>query len=155
MTAIHHQEGQGMRQQPWREPMAHRVVKAATAVTAGGSLLVLSGLTLTATVIGLTLATPILVIFSPVLVPAVIALFVLASGFLSAGGFGVAAATVLSWMYRYVVSGEHGTGEESFDHMTRKLGSKGEEHHDEVGKGHHATGGVHMTTGARAGLYRG
>ncbi|GKC39474.1 oleosin 1-like protein [Tanacetum coccineum] len=39
---------------------AHFAVKAATAVTAGGSLLVLSGLTLAGTVIALTVATPLL-----------------------------------------------------------------------------------------------
>lgn len=85
------------------EPRSHQVVKAATAVTAGGSLLVLSGLTLAGTVIALTIATPLFVIFSPVLVPAVIAVALLITGFLASGGFGVAAITVLSWIYRLVL----------------------------------------------------
>ncbi|MQL46452.1 hypothetical protein EI019_24890, partial [Escherichia coli] len=59
---------------------SHQIVKAVTAVTAGGSLLVLSGLTLAGTVIALTIATPLLVIFSPVLVPAVITVALLILG---------------------------------------------------------------------------
>ncbi|OIT08877.1 oleosin 1, partial [Nicotiana attenuata] len=80
-------------------PRSYQVVKAATAVTTGGSLLVLSGLTLAGTIIALTVATPLLLIFSPVLVPASITIFLLMFGFLASGGFGVAAISVLSWIY--------------------------------------------------------
>lgn len=75
-----------------------QIAKAATAVTAGGSLLVLSSLTLVGTVIALTVATPLLVIFSPILVPALITVALLITGFLSSGGFGIAAITVFSWI---------------------------------------------------------
>lgn len=84
-------------------PRSHQVVKAATAATAGGSFLLLSGLILVGTVIALTIATPLLVIFSPVLVPAVIAVGLIITGFLASGGFGVAAISVLSWIYRYTI----------------------------------------------------
>ncbi|GFY83294.1 hypothetical protein Acr_03g0000680 [Actinidia rufa] len=57
-------------QQPG-QPRSHQVVKAATAVTAGG----------------------------PVLVPAAISMCLLLTGFAASGGFGVAAVTVFSWMY--------------------------------------------------------
>lgn len=90
------------REESMEEPKAHKVVKAATAVTAGGSLLLLSGLTLAGTVIGLAVATPLVVIFSPVLVPAAFFVFLIISGFLASGGFGVAAISVLSWIYKYV-----------------------------------------------------
>ncbi|CAI0383953.1 unnamed protein product [Linum tenue] len=83
-----------------QQPRSYQVVKAATAATAGGSMLVLSGLILAATVIMLTIATPLLVIFSPVLVPALITVGLLITGFLASGGFGIAAITVLSWIYR-------------------------------------------------------
>lgn len=86
--------------QPQQQSKSVQVVKAATAATAGGSLLVLSGLTLAGTVIALTIATPVMVIFSPVLVPAAISIFLIISGFLASGGFGVAALSVLSWIYR-------------------------------------------------------
>ncbi|KAI4383041.1 hypothetical protein MLD38_008922 [Melastoma candidum] len=92
------------------QPRSYQVVKAATAVTAAGSLLVLSALILAGTVILLTVATLPLVIFSPVLVPAVITAGLIMTGFLSSGGFGVAAITVLSWIYRYMTGKHTGRG---------------------------------------------
>ncbi|PIA50354.1 hypothetical protein AQUCO_01300832v1 [Aquilegia coerulea] len=79
---------------------ARQVVKATTAVTLGGTLLMLSGLILAGTVIALCVATPVMVLFSPVLVPAVITVGLVIAGFLTSGGFGVAAVTVLTWMYK-------------------------------------------------------
>ncbi|KAA8539757.1 hypothetical protein F0562_026449 [Nyssa sinensis] len=120
-----------MAEQQQTQPRSHQVVKAATAVTAGGSLLLLSGLTLAGTVIALTLATPVLVIFSPVLVPAAITVFLLLSGFLASGGFGVAAVTVLSWIYRYV-TGRHPPGADQLDQARMKLASKAREMKDKA-----------------------
>lgn len=83
--------------------LPYQVVMAVTAFAIAGTLLVLSGLTLTGTVIGVTLATPLLVIFSPVLVPAAIVVFLLVAGLTLSGGFGVAAAaSVMSWLYKCV-----------------------------------------------------
>ncbi|KAJ0764620.1 putative oleosin [Helianthus annuus] len=148
MTEIHqtynpqHQPYGGVshyqQQQQHVSPRVHQAVKAATAITAGGSLLILSGLTLAGTVIALTIATPLLVIFSPVLVPAAITLFLLAAGFLTSGGFGVAAATVLSWIYRYATGG-HPPGSDSLDQARDKLGYKAR---DMKGRAEHATGGM-------------
>ncbi|KAJ0551662.1 putative oleosin [Helianthus annuus] len=133
-------------QRQWNEPRAHQVVKAATAAAVGGSLLVLAGLVLAGTVIALTLATPVLVIFSPVLVPALIAVFLLVSGFLTSGGFGVAAATVLAWMYRYV-TGEQPSGADTSDEASHRLGAKARDIKDRgehAGRGgHYGTAGVH------------
>ncbi|KAL3647531.1 Oleosin 1-like [Castilleja foliolosa] len=128
-------------------PLTHQVVKAATAATAGGSLLVLSGLTLAGTVIALTIATPLLVIFSPVLVPAVITMFMLGTGFLASGGFGVAALSVLSWMYRYM-TGKHPMGADQLDTARMKLGSKAREMKEKGEQfGHqNVTTGTHQTS---------
>ncbi|WCJ36423.1 Oleosin family protein [Euphorbia peplus] len=112
-----------------QQPRSYQMVKAATAVSAGGSLLVLSGLTLAGTVIALTIATPLLVIFSPVLVPAVITVGLIITGFLASGGFGVAAISVLSWIYRYV-TGKHPPGAESLDQARMKLAGKAREMKD-------------------------
>nr|AAX49390.1 OLE-2 [Coffea canephora] len=112
-----------------QQPLSHQVVKAATAVTAGGSLLVLSGLILAGTVIALALATPLLVIFSPVLVPAGITVFLLVTGFLSSGGFGVAALSVLSWIYGYV-TGKNPPGADQLDRARQKLALKAREMKD-------------------------
>ncbi|XP_042489218.1 oleosin 1-like [Macadamia integrifolia] len=106
-----------------QHPRSRQMVKAATAVTAGGSLLILSGLTLVATVIGLTVATPVLVIFSPVLVPAVITVCMLMAGFLTSGALGAAAVSVLSWIYNYV-TGKHPPGADQLDEASYKLAGK-------------------------------
>ncbi|KVI04419.1 oleosin 1-like [Cynara cardunculus var. scolymus] len=122
---MQHHGGGGMHQQ-WDPNRSHQVVKAATAATAGGSLLLLSGLTLAGTIIALTVATPLLVIFSPVLVPAAITVFLLLTGFLTSGGFGVAAVTVLSWIYKYATGG-HPPGADSLDQARDKLGYRARE----------------------------
>lgn len=114
--------GQGEGQQQ-RQPAMMTALKAATAATAGGSMLVLSGLILAGTVIALTVATPVLVIFSPVLVPAAIALALMAAGFITSGGLGVAALSVFSWMYKYL-TGKHPPGADQLDHAKARLASK-------------------------------
>ncbi|XP_073111764.1 oleosin 16 kDa-like [Elaeis guineensis] len=110
-------------QQKERQPTSHAVVRGAMAATIGGSLLLLSGLTLTGTVIGLTAVTPLLVIFGPVLVPAAIAVFLLVAGFVTAGGLGVAALSVLSWMYKYL-TGRRPPGFEQLEQARARLASK-------------------------------
>ncbi|TYI17459.1 oleosin Ara h 15.0101-like isoform X1 [Gossypium hirsutum] len=65
-------------------------------------LLFLSGLTFTGTVFALVMATPLVVLFSPVLVPAGLAILLVTTGFLFSGGCGVAAITALSWIHNYV-----------------------------------------------------
>jgi uncharacterized membrane protein len=84
------------------QPAATAVAKALAAGTAALSMLLLSGLALTGTVLALIVATPLLVIFSPVLVPAAVTAALLTAGFVSSGGFCAAAAGVLVWMYRYL-----------------------------------------------------
>ncbi|CAH8391770.1 unnamed protein product [Eruca vesicaria subsp. sativa] len=120
-----------------------QIAKAATAVTAGGSLLVLSSLTLVGTVIALTVATPLLVIFSPILVPALITVALIITGFLSSGGFGIAAITVFSWIYKYA-TGEHPQGSDKLDSARMKLGSKAQDLKDRAQYyGQQHTGGEH------------
>ncbi|KAK7311817.1 hypothetical protein RJT34_10191 [Clitoria ternatea] len=104
-------------------PPARQTVKFITAATIGVTLLLLSGLILTGTVIGLIIATPLLVLFSPILVPAAIVLFLAASGFLFSGGCGVAAIAALSWLYTYV-SGNHPAGTDTFDYAKGLLADK-------------------------------
>ncbi|KAH8522251.1 hypothetical protein Peur_040790 [Populus x canadensis] len=116
-------------QQPGKQPRSQQIVKATTAVTAGGSLLVLSGLTLAATVILMTIATPLLVIFSPVIVPAVMTVSLLLMGFLASGGFGVAGITAMSWIYGYV-TGRHPPGSDQLEQARMKLAVKAREMKD-------------------------
>ena len=110
------------------QPAAVTLAKGVAAAAAAGSMLLLSALTLTGTVLALIVATPLLVLFSPVLVPAAIAATVLTAGFVSSGAFGAAAVGVLAWMYKYL---SHGTssppGADTVDHAGAKLDSKAHE----------------------------
>lgn len=106
-----------------KAPSSRQMVKFLTAATIGATLLFLSGLTLTGTVIALILATPVLVLFSPILVPAAIAVFLAAVGFLFSGGCGVAAITALSWIYGYV-TGKHPPGADQLDYARMKIADK-------------------------------
>ncbi|KAB5573369.1 hypothetical protein DKX38_000563 [Salix brachista] len=134
MAELHQSQQLGKRQ-----PRSQQIVKATTAATAGGSFLVLSGLTLTATVILLTIATPLLVLFSPVIVPAVITVSLLLMGFLASGGFGVAGITVMSWIYGYA-TGRHPPGADQLDQARMKLACKAREMKDRAEQfGHQVT----------------
>ncbi|RDY10693.1 Oleosin 16 kDa, partial [Mucuna pruriens] len=104
-------------------PPSRQTVKFITAAIIGITLLLLSGLILTGTVIGLVIATPLLVIFSPILVPAAFVLFLVASGFLFSGGCGVAAIAALSWIYNYV-SGNQPVGSDTLDYAKGYLADK-------------------------------
>ncbi|KAF7072184.1 hypothetical protein CFC21_077348 [Triticum aestivum] len=110
------------------QPAAVTLAKGVAAAAAAGSMLLLSALTLTGTVLALIVATPLLVLFSPVLVPAAIAVTMLTAGFVSSGAFGAAAVGVLAWMYKYL---SHGTssppGADTVDHAGAKLDSKAHE----------------------------
>ncbi|PNT64391.1 oleosin 16 kDa [Brachypodium distachyon] len=121
----YHNNYYGQQQQ---HPMGVTVTKAVAAAVAAGSMLFLSALTLTGTVLALVVATPLLVIFSPVLVPAAVAVSLLAAGFVSSGAFGAAAMGVLAWMYRYYVSssGESSSppGADKVDYARARLDSK-------------------------------
>ncbi|KAI0500717.1 hypothetical protein KFK09_018933 [Dendrobium nobile] len=114
---------QQQQQHQKQQSTAHQLLKAVTAVATGGSLLAISGLTMAGTVIVLAIATPLLVIFSPVLVPAAIAIALIISGFLTSGGFGVAALSVLAWMYRYL-AGKHPVGADQIDQARARIAAK-------------------------------
>ncbi|XP_010417366.1 PREDICTED: oleosin 1-like [Camelina sativa] len=143
--ADHHQHHHQQQQQPIMKslhdssPSTRQIVRFLTASTIGLSLLVLSGLTLTGTVIGLIVATPLMVLFSPVLVPAVITMGLLTVGFLFSGGCGVAAATALTWIYRYV-TGKHPMGADKVDYARMRITEKAKE------LGHFAHPQTHQTT---------
>ncbi|KAK3150187.1 hypothetical protein QOZ80_3AG0229960 [Eleusine coracana subsp. coracana] len=106
MKGLSGEDNYGQQQQ--EQSAAAAVAKALAAGTAALSLLLLSGLALTGTVLALIVATPLLVIFSPVLVPAAFTVALLMAGFVSSGGLGAAAVGVLAWMYRYLQHQHHG-----------------------------------------------
>lgn len=70
---------------PQKGPSTAQILAVVTLVPVGGILLGLAGLTLLGTVIGLVVATPVFILFSPVLVPAAITVALAVTGFLTSG----------------------------------------------------------------------
>ncbi|MBA0856885.1 hypothetical protein Goshw_004492 [Gossypium schwendimanii] len=100
-------------------PSTTQVLTVLTLLPIGGTLLALAGLTLTGTVIGLCVATPLFVIFSPVLLPAAIAVFMAVAGFLSSGAFGLTGLSSLSYVFNRF---RQATGTEQLDGDRAKRG---------------------------------
>ncbi|KAG0548038.1 hypothetical protein BDA96_01G132200 [Sorghum bicolor] len=77
-------------------PTASQALTVATLFPLGGLLLVLSGLALAASVVGLALATPVFLLFSPVLVPAALLIGTAVTGFLTSGALGLGGLSSLT-----------------------------------------------------------
>lgn len=79
-------------------PSAAQIMALITLLPVGGTLLALAGFTLAGTVIGLIVATPLFILFSPVLVPAAIGIGLAVAGFFTSGAFGLTGLSSLSWV---------------------------------------------------------
>ncbi|XP_027121374.1 oleosin G-like [Coffea arabica] len=101
-------------------PNSTQLIGFLTLVISGGILLLLTGLTLTATVLGLIFFAPLIIISSPIWVPAGSILFVIIAGLLSFFGFGVAAMAAFSWLYRYF-RGFHPPGSDRVDYARSRI----------------------------------
>ncbi|XP_019189655.1 PREDICTED: oleosin 1-like [Ipomoea nil] len=91
-----------------------------TLVVSGGILLFLTGLTLTATILGLIFFTPLILISSPLWIPIGTVLFIAIAGLLSVCTFGIAVILTLSWLYRYY-RGFHPPGSDRFDYARSRI----------------------------------
>ncbi|XP_074287236.1 oleosin 18.2 kDa-like [Silene latifolia] len=83
-------------------PTASQMIALVTLVPVSGTLLVLAGLTLVGSVIGLAVATPLAILFSPVLVPAALLVILAVTGFLSSGAFGLTGLSSLTRVTSYL-----------------------------------------------------
>ncbi|KAJ7974615.1 Oleosin family protein [Quillaja saponaria] len=102
-----------------RGPTTSQVMAVITGLPVGGTLLGLAGLTFVGTLIGLAVVTPLFILFSPVLVPAALALGLAVTGFLTSGAFGLTALASLSWVMNYIRMTQ-GTVPEQLDHAKRR-----------------------------------
>lgn len=127
--AEHHQQLQVHPQQavnglkkilPEKGPSSSQVLTVVTLFPVGGILLVLAGLTLTGTLIGLAVTTPLFIIFSPILVPAGLVIALSVTGFLTSGAFGLTALSSLTWIANYLREGR-GALPEHMEHAKRRL----------------------------------
>lgn len=83
-------------------PSSSKVLAVATLVPVGGTLLFLAGISLIGTLIGLAIATPLFIIFSPVLVPAVLVIAGSIAGFLTSGAFGIIGLSSIAWIANHL-----------------------------------------------------
>lgn len=125
---LHHQQHH---QTVAEQPGVRQAIKFTTAATVGVACLALSGLTMTGTVLALVVITPLLVLFSPVLVPAVLAALLAGAGLVFSGGCGAAAIGVVTWVYSYV-KGRHPPGADGLDHVRQVVGDTAAELKEKV-----------------------
>jgi hypothetical protein len=95
-------------------PNQRQVLGLVALVVAAGLVLLLGGLALTGTTITVLLATPVLLFFSPILVPLAILAAFAVSGLLGFGIFGVSVFSAISWIYNYY-KGRHPVGSDQVD----------------------------------------
>ncbi|KAL1211284.1 Oleosin 5 [Cardamine amara subsp. amara] len=87
---------------PKSGPSSTQVLAVVAGVPVGGMLLTIAGLTLAGSVIGLMLAFPLLLIFSPVIVPAAFVIGLATTGFLASGALGLAGLSSMSWVLNHI-----------------------------------------------------
>uniref|UniRef100_A0A7N0T604 Oleosin n=1 Tax=Kalanchoe fedtschenkoi TaxID=63787 RepID=A0A7N0T604_KALFE len=98
-----------------------QILAVVTLFPLGAFLLLLAGLTLAATLIGLAITTPLFILFSPVLVPAALAIALAVTGFLTSGAFGVTGLSSLSWIINHIRQAR-GSVPDQMDYMKRRAG---------------------------------
>ncbi|XP_009763151.1 oleosin-like [Nicotiana tabacum] len=101
LRPIHTTTHQFLRKLQQHVPNSTQLMGFLTLVISGGILLLLTGLTLTAIILGLIFFTPLILVSSPIWVPTGTLLFIAVSGFLSVCGFGASTFAAISWAYRY------------------------------------------------------
>ncbi|KAG2295325.1 hypothetical protein Bca52824_041994 [Brassica carinata] len=87
---------------PQSGPSSTQVLAVVAGVPVGGTLLTLAGLTLAGSVIGLMLAFPLFLIFSPVIVPAAFVIGLAMTGFMASGAIGLTGLSSMSWVLNHI-----------------------------------------------------
>ncbi|XP_015897790.3 oleosin Ara h 10.0102 [Ziziphus jujuba] len=110
-------------QQHNRGPSTSQVLAVLTLLPVGGTLLALAGITLTGTIIGLAVTTPLFLIFSPVLVPAGLTIGLAVAAFLTSGAFGLTGLSSLSWFFNFFrqATGSTGSVQEQLDRAKKRM----------------------------------
>ncbi|EEF40948.1 oleosin 18.2 kDa [Ricinus communis] len=86
-------------------PSASKVLAVLTFLPVGGGLLSLSGITLTNTLIGMAIATPLFILFGPIILPAAVVIGLAMMAFMVAGALGLSGLTSQSWALKYFREG--------------------------------------------------
>ncbi|KAJ7945830.1 Oleosin [Quillaja saponaria] len=83
-------------------PSSSQVLAVVTLFPVGAFLLLLAGLTLTGTLVSLAITAPLFVIFSPVLIPALLVIALAVTGVVTSGAFGVTALSSFLWLLNFL-----------------------------------------------------
>lgn len=110
-----------------------KVLSLLVGVPVVGSLLALAGLLLAGSVIGLMIAVPLFLLFSPVIVPAALTIGLAMTGLLASGMFGLTGLSSISWVMNYL-RGTRKSVPEQLEYAKRRMadavgyaGQKGKE----------------------------
>ncbi|KZV45665.1 oleosin 5-like [Dorcoceras hygrometricum] len=101
-----------------KSPTTSQILAIVTLLPVSGTLLCLAGVILAGTLISLAVATPLFVIFSPILVPALILIGGTTTAFLTSGAFGLTGLSSLSWVLN---SFRKSTGKEPLDYAMQRM----------------------------------
>ncbi|XP_059455341.1 oleosin-like [Corylus avellana] len=101
-------------------PNSTQLVGFLTLLISCSVLLILTGLTVTATALAVVFFAPLILLSSPIWLPLATFLFLSTAAFLSMCGFGVAVVAALSWMYRYF-HGMNPPGSDRFDYARSRI----------------------------------
>lgn len=107
-----------------RSPPNYEALRFMAAGTLGAALLGLSSLTFAGTVIFLILATPFLIVFSPILVPSAIILVLSTAGFLFSGGSCIGGLAATLWLYRKAREQHLFAADQQLDFARMRIASK-------------------------------
>ncbi|CAM8938157.1 unnamed protein product [Rhodiola kirilowii] len=83
-------------------PSTTKVLTVMGLLPVGATFLALAGLIFAGTMTGLAITFPLFVLFSPVLVPAALAIGLAVTGIVTSGAFGLTAISSLSWVLSYL-----------------------------------------------------
>ncbi|KAL8043818.1 hypothetical protein ABFX02_08G008500 [Erythranthe guttata] len=103
---------------PQKGPSTGQVLAVVTLLPVTGTLLGLAALALVGSFIGLAVAAPLFVIFSPVLVPAAILVAGAVTAFLTSGAFGLTGLSSLTWVLN---SFRQATGQEPLEYAKQRV----------------------------------
>ena len=106
------------------------------------ALVAVAGAVTIASAIVLVILSPVLLFFSPILVPVGIVLFLCTAGIVAACGTGVATLSLAVWLYRYL-KGRHPRGSQQVDHVMGRVHKTAEQIKH---KAHDVAGQIPMPT---------
>ncbi|KNA16372.1 hypothetical protein SOVF_089680 [Spinacia oleracea] len=102
-----------------KTPSSSNLVAFLTVFPLGAFLLGLSVLSFIGSVIGLAVTTPLFILFSPVIIPAILTIGLANLGFLASGAFGITALSAFSWIINFFRGFRVGGTGTDMEHVSR------------------------------------